>query len=109
MKLLWFSSIGVRLNTKNFILIPCGVTELSLREDSQIDFATVNVFCTFGGGGGGVGGFTQERFSNFSNNRFFQTETTGKTLLARKNIIGNYFKPNKSFKLGQIWRRQLHS
>ena len=28
-------------------------------------------FCMFGGGGGGVG---QERFSNFSNNRFFQAE-----------------------------------
>ena len=29
-------------------------------------------FCTLGGGGGG--GVTQERFSNFSNNRFFQAE-----------------------------------
>ena len=36
------------------------------------------------------GGFTQERFSNFSNNRFFQAEKLPeKTLSARKNIIGN--------------------
>ena len=42
----------------------------TFREDSQIDFVTGNVFCTFGAGGG----VTQERFSNFSNNRFFQAE-----------------------------------
>ena len=41
----------------------------TFREDSQIDFVMGNVFCTFGGGG-----FTQERFSNFSNNRLFQAE-----------------------------------
>ena len=59
---------------------------LLLREDSQIDFATGNVFfLTFGGGG-----FTQERFSNFGNNRFFQAEKLlEKTLSAGKNIIGN--------------------
>ena len=35
-------------------------------------------------------GFTQVCFSNFSNNRFFQAEKLpGKTLSARKNIIGN--------------------
>ena len=39
----------------------------------------------------GVGrGFTQECFSNFSNDRFFQAEKLlEKTLSARKNIIGN--------------------
>ena len=41
----------------------------TFREDSLIDFVTGNVFCTFGGGG-----VTQERFSNFSSNRFFQAE-----------------------------------
>ena len=46
----------------------------NFREDSQIDFVTGNVFFTFGGGGGGGGRFTQERFSNVSNNRFFQAE-----------------------------------
>ena len=41
-------------------------------------------------GGGGCRGFTQERFSNFSNNLFFQAEKLlEKTLSARKNIIGN--------------------
>ena len=35
-------------------------------------------------------GFIQERFSNFSNNRFFQAEKLLEiTLSARKNIIGN--------------------
>ena len=35
-------------------------------------------------------GFTQERFSNLSNNRFFQAKKLlEKTLSARKNIIGN--------------------
>ena len=32
------------------------------------------LFARLGGGGGGGGRFTQERFSNFSNNRFFQAE-----------------------------------
>ena len=36
------------------------------------------------------GGFKQERFSSFSNNRFFQAKKlTEKTLSARENIIGN--------------------
>ena len=35
------------------------------------------------------GGFTQEFFSNFSNNRFSSREITGKTVSIRKNIIGN--------------------
>ena len=47
--------------------------ENPVREDLQIDFAMGNVFCTFGSLGGG-GRFTQERFSNFSSNRFFQAE-----------------------------------
>ena len=38
----------------------------------------------------GGGAVAQERFSNFSTNRFFSSrEITGKTLSARKNIIGN--------------------
>ena len=34
---------------------------LVIREDSQVDFATGNVFCTLGGGGGGRGwlGYTR--------------------------------------------------
>ena len=42
-------------------------TWLWVREDSQIDFATGNIFLHVGGGGGR--GFTQEHFSNFS--KFF--------------------------------------
>ena len=37
------------------------------------------------GGGGGQ----EQRFSNVSNNRFFNREITGKTLPAWKNVIGN--------------------
>ena len=46
----------------------------TFREDSQIDFATGNFFARFFFLGGGGGGVTQERFSNFSNNRLFQAE-----------------------------------
>ena len=56
---------------KNFLILRLW-DFLCIREDSQIDFATGNVFLhVWGGGGGGV---TEERFSNFSNNRFFQAE-----------------------------------
>ena len=63
-------------------------TRLRVREDSQIDFALGNgfFFACLGKGRG----FTQERFSNFSNNRFLQAEKLlEKTLSARKNIISN--------------------
>ena len=43
------------------------IANIIIREDSQIDFATGNVFLARLG----VGVFTQEHFSNFSNNRFF--------------------------------------
>ena len=33
----------------------------TFREDSQIDFVTGNVFCTFGGRGGGGGDFGYSR------------------------------------------------
>ena len=63
-------------------------TRLQVREDSQTDFALGNrvFFACLGKGRG----FTQERFSNFSNSRFFQAEKLlEKTLSARKNIISN--------------------
>ena len=60
-----FDKVNRFYNTRN-------PADLCLREDSQIDFATGNVFCTFfffwGGGG------TQERFSNFNDNQVFQAE-----------------------------------
>ena len=47
----------------------------------------INNVVFFWGGGGGV---TQERFSNVCNNRSLSSrEITGKTLSARKSIIGN--------------------
>ena len=62
-------------------------TRLQVREGSQIDFAMGNIFLHVWGRGRG---FTQECFSNFSNNRFFQAEKLlEKTLSSRKNIIGN--------------------
>ena len=48
-------------------------------EHSQIDFATGNAFLYVGGGGGG--GVTQERFSNFGNNRFFKQRNYQKNLV----------------------------
>ena len=77
-----------------------------LKEDSQIDFATGNVFCTFFLGGG----VTQERFSNFSKSDFFNQRNDRKNLVSKEEYDRQHnFKPNKSFKLEQIWRRQLHS
>ena len=65
-------------------------------------------FARLGGGGGGE--VTQERFSNFSNNRFFQAEKLPENLASKEEYYTQHnFKPKKSFKLEQIWRRQLHS
>ena len=55
------------------------------REDSQIDFATGNVFCTFQG----VGGLHKNVSQILAIIDFSSREITGKTLSARKNIIGN--------------------
>ena len=83
----------------------------TFREDSQIDFATGNVFCKFGGREGGGWGVTQEGFSNFSINRYFFKQRNYRKNFVRKEEFyrQHNFKPNKSFKLEQIWRRQLHS
>ena len=52
-------------------------------EDSQIDLDTGNVFLhVWGGGGGGV--FTQERFSNFGNDRFFKQRNYRKNLVSKE-------------------------
>ena len=48
-------------------------------DDSQIDFATGNVFYTFWGRG-----FAQERFSNFGNNRFFKQGNCWKNLVSKE-------------------------
>ena len=74
-----------------------------MREDSQIDFAAGNAFLhAFFLGGGRI-----LRISDFSNNRFFQAL---ENLISKEEYYKeNNYKPNKSFKLWQIWRRQLHS
>ena len=42
-----------------------------------------------GGGGGGFGSCTQERFSNFGNNRFFKQRNCRKLLVSKEEFIGN--------------------
>ena len=66
-------------------------------------------FARLGGGGGGA--VTQERFSNFSTNRFFfKQRNYRKNLVSKEEHYRQHnFKPNKLFKLEQIWRRPLHS
>ena len=80
--------------------------ENSLREDSQIDFATGNVFCTFGGGGGLHKNVSQI----LAITDFFKQRNYPKNLVSKEEYHSQHnFKPDKSFKLGQIWRRQPHS
>ena len=58
-------------------------------------------FCTFEGGGGGGGGYTRKHFSS---------RNYWKNLVSKKEYYRQHsFEPNKSFELGQIWHRQLHS
>ena len=53
------------------------------------------------------GGFIQERFSHFSNNRFFKQTNYQKTLSLRKNpTVNTNLGQKKSCKLGQIWQQQ---
>ena len=67
-------------------------------------------YCTFFFFLGGGEGFMQKRFSNFSNNRFFMQRNYRKNVVSKEEYYRQHnFKPNKSFKLEQIWRRQLHS
>ena len=83
----------------------------------DINGRLTNRFCygkrfwhVWGGGGGWEVGVLHKSVSQIlAIIDFFNREITGKTLSARRNIIGNITEPNKSFKLGQTWRRQLHS
>ena len=60
-----------------------------LREDSQIDFANGNIFCTFGMRKGG-GEILHENISQIlATIDFSSGETAGKTLSVMKNLIGN--------------------
>ena len=84
-------------STKSFLIWEeCGMFHFSneewsvwsVREDSQIDFATGNVFCNFSWGGGGGGVWHKQR--NYWKN------------LARKEQYyrQHNFKPSKSFNRG---------
>ena len=65
------------------------------REDSQIDFATGNVFCTFDGGGGGV--FHKNIFQILAAINSSSREIARKTLaVAKKEVYSNRIRPNKS-------------
>ena len=74
------------------------------------DFATGNVFCTFGWGGGGGGGLHKNVSQILAIIDFFKQKNYPKNRVRKEEYYRQHnFKPNKSFKLGQIWRRQLHS
>ena len=78
----------------------------AFREDSQINFVTGNVFCTFGGGGG----LRKNVSQILAIIDFFKQRNYQKNLVSNEEYYRQHnFKPNKLFKLEQIWRRQLHS
>ena len=65
-------------------------------------------FCTFGGEGGG--GLHKNVFQILAIINFFKQRNYGKNLVSKEEYYRQHnFKPNKSFKLGQIWHRQPHS
>ena len=79
----------------------------TFREDSQIDFVTGNVFCTFGGGGGGLRKNVSQILAIID---LFKQRNYRKNIVSKEEYYRQHnFKPNKLFKLEQIWRRQLYS
>ena len=77
----------------------------TFREDSQIDFVTGNVLCTFGGGGG----LRKNVSQILAIIDFFKQINYRKNLVSKEEYYRqDNFKPNKLFKLEQIWRRQLY-
>ena len=74
----------------------------TFREDSQIDFATGNVFCKFGGGGGG-GGLRKNASHILALIDFFKQRNYRKNFVSKEEYYRQHnFKPNNSFKLEQI-------
>ena len=64
-------------------------------------------FCTFGGGGGGLHKNVSQILAMID---VFKQRNYQKNLVSEEEYYRQHnFKPNKSFKLGQIWRRQPHS
>ena len=74
----------------------------TFREDSQIDFVTGNVFCTFWRGGGG--GCLRKNVSQIlAIIDFFKQRNYRKNLVSKEEYYRQHnFKPNKLFKLEQI-------
>ena len=88
-----------------FILEPLNFAD-DVREDSQIDFATVNVFLHVSG----VGVLHKNVYQLLATIDFFKQRNYRKNLVSKEEYYRQHnFEPNKSFKLGQIGRRQLHS
>ena len=78
----------------------------TFREDSQHDFATGNVFLHVGGGRGGLRKNVSQILAVID---FFKQRNYRKNLVSKEQYYRQHnFKPDKSFKLEQIWRRQLH-
>ena len=91
---------------KNFLILRLW-DFLCIREDSQIDFATGNVFLHVWGGGGGLHKNVSQILAIID---FFKQRNYWKNRVRKEEYYRQHnFKPNKSFKRGQIWRRQLHS
>ena len=81
----------------------------TFREDSQIDFAQYGkrFLHVWGGGGGGLRNNVSQILAIIN---FFKQRNFRKNLVSKEEYYRQHnFKPNKSFKLEQIWRRQLHS
>ena len=77
-----------------------------IREDSQIDISTGNFsFARLGGGG-----LHKNVSQILAIIDFFKQRNYRKNLVSKEEYYKQHnFKPNKSFKLGHIWRRHLHS
>ena len=72
----------------------------TFREDSQIDFVTGNVFCTF------WGRLRKNVSQILAIIDFFKRRNYRKDLVSKEEYYRQHnFKPNKLFKLEQIWHR----
>ena len=82
------------------------INKQKVREESQIDFALGNVSCTFGE----VGVLHKNVSQILAIINFFKQRNYWRNLVSKEEYYRRHnFKPNKSFQLGQIWHRQLHS
>ena len=78
------------------------VHKIHQREDSQIDFATGNIFIEWG--------FYTITILTFQQQFIFQADKLPENLVNKEESYSEHkFRPNKSCKLGQTWHRQRHS